>query len=116
MKGTESWQILDGGKGVSIRPQGRFKADNGTALVAAALAGLGIACLPDSLIGEHVSAGALVRIMTRYPTPPAGVYVLRPSTQHPPKKIKFFTDLLAVFRHPARPSRLLHQPLRLGEP
>jgi DNA-binding transcriptional LysR family regulator len=46
MQGTETWQLMDGDKTVSIHPQGRFKADNGTAL-AAAVAGLGIAWLPD---------------------------------------------------------------------
>ena len=43
MQGTEAWQLMDGDKIITVRPQGRFKADNGTALVAAALAGLGIA-------------------------------------------------------------------------
>ena len=42
MQGTEAWQFLDGDKIVSVRPQGRFKADNGIALAAAAAAGLGI--------------------------------------------------------------------------
>lgn len=43
MQGTESWQLMDGDKIITVRPQGRFKADNGIALVAAATAGLGIA-------------------------------------------------------------------------
>jgi ferredoxin-NADP reductase len=38
MQGTEAWQFMDGDKIVTVRPQGRFKADNGTALVAAAIA------------------------------------------------------------------------------
>ena len=37
-----------------IHPQGRFKADNGTALAAAAVAGLGIAWLPDHLIKGYL--------------------------------------------------------------
>jgi DNA-binding transcriptional LysR family regulator len=39
MQGTETWQLIDGDKTISIHPQGRFKADNGTALAAAAVAG-----------------------------------------------------------------------------
>src|SRR6202020_558955 len=50
MQGAEAWQFTDGDKTISIHPQGRFKADNGTALAAAAGAGLGIAWLPDHLI------------------------------------------------------------------
>ncbi len=43
MQGTEPWQFMDGSRIVTVQPQGRFKADNATALAAAAAAGLGIA-------------------------------------------------------------------------
>jgi DNA-binding transcriptional LysR family regulator len=94
MQGTESWRFLDGGKTVSVHPQGRFKADNGSALMAAALAGLGVAMLPEFLVAEHVASGALVEVMTRYPIPEAGIYVVRPPGQHPPRKIRVLTELL----------------------
>lgn len=94
LQGTEAWQFTDGDKVITTRPQGRFKADNGIALVAAATAGLGVAYLPDCLTYEHVSSGALVPIMTRYPPPPAGVYVVRPPGQHPARKIRMLTELL----------------------
>src|SRR6202047_3871846 len=63
MQGTETWQFVDGDKTISIHPQGRFKADNGTALAAAAVAGLGIASLPDFLTDNYISAGTLVAVM-----------------------------------------------------
>ncbi len=94
MQGTEAWQLRDGDRIITVRPQGRFKADNGTALVAAAVAGLGIAYVPDWLTHEYVAAGALVPVMTRYPPPPAGAYVIRPPGQHPARKIRVLTDLL----------------------
>lgn len=97
MQGTEAWQLMDGDKIITVRPQGRFKADNGIALVAAATAGLGIAYLPDCLTHEHVVSGALVPIMTRYPPPPAGAYVIRPPGQHPARKIRILTELLIEF-------------------
>jgi DNA-binding transcriptional LysR family regulator len=65
MQGTETWQFIDGDKTISIRPHGRFKADNGTALAAAAVAGLGIAWLPDHLTKGYLDSGALVQVMTR---------------------------------------------------
>jgi DNA-binding transcriptional LysR family regulator len=94
MQGTEAWQLMDGDKIVTVRPQGRFKADSGTALVAAAIAGLGIAYLPDWLTHEYVASGALIPIMKRHPPPPAGAYVIRPSSPHPARKIRVLTDLL----------------------
>ena len=97
MQGTEGWQFLDGDKTITARPQGRFKADNGTALVAAAVAGLGIAYLPDDVTRDHVASGRLTPIMTRYPPPPAGAYVLRPAGQHPARKIRVLTELLIEY-------------------
>ncbi|KQY90019.1 LysR family transcriptional regulator [Brevundimonas sp. Root1423] len=94
MQGTEAWQFLDGDQTVTIRPHGRFKADNGMALLAAALAGLGVAYLPDDFTRPHLASGALVPIMTRYPLPTAGAYVLRPPGQHPARKIRVLTELL----------------------
>jgi DNA-binding transcriptional LysR family regulator len=94
MQGTEAWQFSDGEEIVTVNPQGRFKADNGTALAAAAVAGLGIAWLPDCVVYDHVMSGALVPIMTRYPPPAAGAYVVRPPGQHPARKIRVFTELL----------------------
>ena len=94
MQGTESWQFMDGGKVITVQPQGRFKADNGTALTVAAAAGLGIAWLPDCLTHEHLASGALVPIMTRYPPPSAGIYVVRPPGQHPARKVRVLTEML----------------------
>ncbi len=94
MQGTETWQFMDGDKIITVHPQGRFKADNGSALVAAAIAGLGVACLPDGLTDEHVVAGRLVPVMTRHPPAPAGAYVVRPPSQHPARKVRALTELL----------------------
>lgn len=94
MQGTEAWQLMDGDKIITVRPQGRFKADNGTALAAAALAGLGIAWIPNGISHEHLVSGALVPVLTRYPPPPAGVYVIRPPGHLPARKIRVLTDML----------------------
>jgi len=105
MQNTEAWQLMDGDKVITVRPQGRFKADNGLALVAAAVAGLGIAYLPDWLIHEHVASGALVPIMPRHLPPPAGAYVISPPGQRPTRKIRVLTELLIEYcdrtPHPA---------------
>lgn len=97
MQGTEAWQLMDGDKIVSVRPQGRFKADNGTALVAAALAGLGVAYLPTGLVQEHLDSGALVHVLQKHPIPPAGAYVVRPPGQHTTRKVGILTDLLIEY-------------------
>lgn len=94
MQGTETWPALDDGKVIAMRPHGRFKADNGVALVAAALAGIGIAGLPNDLIQEHLDSGALVPVMPRYPIPEHGIFVVRPPGQHPSRKVRILTEML----------------------
>jgi DNA-binding transcriptional LysR family regulator len=97
MQGTEAWQFLDGDKVISVRPQGRFKADDGVALVAAAAAGLGIAYLPNCLTHDSLVSGALVPIMKRYPPPAAGAYMVWPAGQNPVQKIRVLTELLIEY-------------------
>jgi len=100
MQGMETWQVMDGDKTITIRPQGRFKADSGGALVVAAVAGLGVAALPDGLTQEYLDSGALVKVMTNHPPPPAGIYVVRPPGPHPSRKVRVLTEMLiACFDH-----------------
>ena len=94
MQGTETWQLIDDDKTISIHPQGRFKADNGTALAAAAAAGLGIAWLPDHLITGYLDSGSLVQVMPRYAVPTAGMFVVRPPAQQSTRKVRVLTELL----------------------
>jgi DNA-binding transcriptional LysR family regulator len=88
------WRFLHGDKVIRVRPLGRFVADNGQALVAAALAGLGIAVLPDFLTDPHVATGALVPILTEYPLPDAGLFVVRPRGDHVPRKVRILTNIV----------------------
>ncbi|MNS49255.1 LysR family transcriptional regulator [Agrobacterium tumefaciens] len=94
MQGTETWQVMDGDKVITLRPQGRFKADNGVALAVAAAAGLGVAVLPYDLVKNYLASGELVQVMKRHPPPPAGIYVVRPPGQHPVRKIRVLTEML----------------------
>jgi DNA-binding transcriptional LysR family regulator len=69
----------------------------------AAVAGLGIAYLPDGITQEYLASGALVPVMTRYPLPPAGIYVVRPPGQPPVRKIRVLTEMLVdCFEKPQR--------------
>jgi DNA-binding transcriptional LysR family regulator len=91
---AEVWRFVSEGQTTTVRPQGRFKADNGTAIVAAAIAGLGIARLPDFLIDEHIASGALKTLLVDYPPPQAGLYLLRPRGDFSPRKVRVLADIL----------------------
>jgi DNA-binding transcriptional LysR family regulator len=93
-QGIDTWHFIDGDRTVGVNPRGRFRADNGTALAAAAVAGLGIAYLPDFLTDAYVASGSLVPVMTRYPVPEAGIFFVRPPGAHPARKVRVLSELL----------------------
>jgi DNA-binding transcriptional LysR family regulator len=94
MQGTETWRFVNRGKTLVLHPRGRFKADNGEALLAAAIAGLGVAALPDLMIEPHIAAGALIPILRDHSPPEAGMFVVRPPGDFPPRKVKLLIEIL----------------------
>ena len=95
MQGTEAWQFMDGDKIVTVQPQGSFKADNARGAGRCSRQP-GSASLGSRMASrqDYVASGALVPIMTRYPPPSAGVYVIRPPGQHPARKVRVLTEML----------------------
>ncbi|HEX6638040.1 MAG TPA: LysR family transcriptional regulator [Steroidobacteraceae bacterium] len=92
---NDVWPLMQDGKPITVYPRNtRFTADNGAALVPAALAGLGIALLPNFLINEHLASGALVQVLPDYPMPEAGVYVVRPPGGSASCKVRVLIDTM----------------------
>lgn len=95
MQANETWRLTaPDGKSVTVRPQGRFRADNGAALAAAAVAGIGIVALPDFLTDAHIASGALVPVLANYPMNEGGLYVVRPPGGPATRKVRALTELL----------------------
>ncbi|MBV6290203.1 LysR family transcriptional regulator [Pseudomonas aegrilactucae] len=93
-KKGEAWPLTDRGKTVIVRPRGRFIADSGEAILAGALAGLGVAALPDFLTQSHILAGNLTPLLSEYPAPEAGIYVVGPPGAFSSRKIRALIDIL----------------------
>lgn len=59
-----TWQLThDDGRTVAVTPMARMTANESTVLANSAIAGLGIACLPERLCREALQAGQLVRVL-----------------------------------------------------
>ncbi|MER8732703.1 LysR family transcriptional regulator [Mesorhizobium sp. M1227] len=97
LQGTEAWRFVEGGKTIAVHPHGRFKADNGEALLSAALAGLGVAALPDFLIEPHIASGALIPLLADHTVVAAGLYVVRPPGDFPPRKVRALIDIMLEY-------------------
>jgi DNA-binding transcriptional LysR family regulator len=91
---SETWRFREGKRVRVVRPQSRFRADNGQALLPAVLAGLGMAALPDFMVDGHLARGELVRLLADHPLLEAGIYLVRPPGAHAPRKVRALLDVL----------------------
>ena len=89
------WQLVPEGRGrgatVSVAVSGVFAANNSEALREAALAGLGIALLPDFSAQQALRSGKLVRVLPlwRAVGPFAShLYAIRPYSAHVPRAVQ----------------------------
>lgn len=92
---TSRWTLTDGETPVTVEPQVRMVANNGEMLVAAAIAGEGIALQPTFLISGALRAGKVVRVLPRFEVPPATLYVVWPANRLLPAKVRLFVDYMA---------------------
>ncbi|SFP90273.1 LysR family transcriptional regulator [Sphingomonas rubra] len=83
------WRLRRHGEAeVSFRPSGPLAANSGDALVPALLAGLGIARLPDFIIGPHLASGALVAILPDWTPAPTALHLLTPPSPLRPTRVE----------------------------
>jgi len=89
------WRLVgpDGPHAVDIAP--RLCANNGDVLLAAVLAGLGIALLPTFLCGRELQSGRAMRVLPDYAPPEAAIHAIWPSSRLLPAKVRRFIDFLA---------------------
>lgn len=75
----------------------RIVADNASALRGFALAGAGVAILPDWLVRDDISAGRLLRLLPDFSLPDQGAYAVYPNTRHIPAKVAQFIEFLRAW-------------------
>jgi DNA-binding transcriptional LysR family regulator len=74
----------------------RLQFDNHEAIADAAVRGMGIAWMHDWLVHDHLKSGRLVSLLEKFPSPRMTTYVLWPSTQYIPMKLRVTIDTLAA--------------------
>ncbi|MDX8524535.1 LysR family transcriptional regulator [Mesorhizobium sp. MSK_1335] len=88
--------VLEGPDGEeAVTVTGRFAANEMQAVVAAAVAGYGIAQMPHAMADTLIREGRLRRVLGNYTMPASGLYVLYPSSRHLSPLVKAFIDLAA---------------------
>jgi DNA-binding transcriptional LysR family regulator len=90
------WPFTVGGRLHRVPVRSRFATNNGEAMRAAALAGVGVALIPTFIVGDDLRAGTLQAVLADYETWNAFVHAVYPPTPQVAPKVRAFVDFVAA--------------------
>ena len=83
------------GEQASVRPAGPLRVNNGEALMPALLAGLGIADLPEFIVGDAIASGAVEVILKGWHQTEGSVHLVMPPGGPRPARVEALAAFLA---------------------
>jgi DNA-binding transcriptional LysR family regulator len=97
LSSAREWRFAaPGGQSTMVEVSGRLACNNGDALRAGAVEGMGVIILPTFIVGEDVKAGRLVRILQEFAPRDLALHAVYPPTRHLSPKVRAFVDFLAA--------------------
>lgn len=87
-----TWSFKVDGRTVLIDLDGNWRSNSGSALITAALEGVGICRLPVLYVRDHLASGRLVPILEDYRSEPLPVWMVYPNARYVPAKVRLFID------------------------
>jgi DNA-binding transcriptional LysR family regulator len=84
------------GEQASVRPAGQLRVNNGEALIPALVAGLGIADLPDFIVGEAITSGEVEIILRGWKQAEGAVHLVTPPGGPRPARVEVLSEFLAA--------------------
>ena len=92
--GRYAWEFEKGGRELRVRVDGPLAFSSVFLARTAALAGLGVACMPDDLVRADIAAGRLVRVLADWCAPFAGYHLYYPSRRQASPAFAVLVDAL----------------------
>ena len=86
------WDLGHQGRTASVDVDGPMTMDNLNLMTEAALAGIGIAWLPEYQVKDHLQAGHLVHVLPDWGPYYPGPCLYYPANRHPPMALRMFAD------------------------
>lgn len=90
------------GEEATVRPSGQLRVNNGEAVLPALIAGLGIADLPDFIVGDAIAAGQVEVILQDWKQTEGAVHLVMPPGGPRPARVEVLIEFLADRLAPAR--------------
>ncbi|MHC2666845.1 LysR family transcriptional regulator [Bradyrhizobium diazoefficiens] len=94
--GLYSWEFEKGSRELKVRVDGQLVFNTTTQMLQAALAGLGLAYLPEGLVRSYINKGRLKRVLEDWCPPYPGYHLYYPSRRQPSAA---FALLVEALRH-----------------
>ena len=85
-----------GGESVAVEMRGRFAANNGDALLEAAIAGAGVLVTPTFIAGDALRDGRVRQVLAEWALPTLGLFAVFPSARQLAPKVRLCVDALAL--------------------
>ncbi len=92
--GVWSWPFAKDGHELRVRPGGQLSFNTMTLQLDSALAGLGLGYLPEDVVGTHLAAGTLVRVLADWSVSMSGYHLYYPSRRQPTAAFSLLVDAL----------------------
>jgi DNA-binding transcriptional LysR family regulator len=83
------------GEEATVRPSGQLRVNNGEAVLPALIAGLGIADLPDFIVGDAIAAGQVEVILKDWKQTEGAVHLVMPPGGPRPARVEALIEFLA---------------------
>ncbi|MET0362474.1 MAG: LysR family transcriptional regulator [Sphingobium sp.] len=91
------WRFTGPGRQtVAVRVRARITANSGEAMLPALRAGIGIAWLPDFILGDALASGELEEILVEWRPPAIGLHLVTPPSRLRPARVEALLDFIAA--------------------
>jgi DNA-binding transcriptional LysR family regulator len=92
--GLYAWEFEKGGRELRVRVDGQLTYNTTAQMLSAALAGLGLAYVPEGLAQPHLAEGRLKRVLEDWCLPYSGYHLYYPSRRQPSAAFALLVDAL----------------------
>ncbi|WP_455810502.1 LysR family transcriptional regulator [Pseudomonas graminis] len=97
MGGLYAWEFKKGQREIRVRVEGQLIVNTLAPRIDAALSGLGLACLPEDTVADHLASGKLERVLLDWSEPFVGYYLYYPSRK---QHTAAFSRMIEALRYP----------------
>ena len=92
--GVYSWEFEKGGRELRVRVEGQLTCNTTAQMLNAALAGVGLAYVPEGMVLSHIAKNRLKRVLEDWCTPYSGYHLYYPSRRQPSAAFALIVDAL----------------------